>query len=238
MGAVCRCNQGGRTVYMKSFVEDYRTEHITEGTLSFDSLTCYTKNTTFFAPFNTLTLLLNNSHLAMKAAKDIIVGAALRDDDDYTSKHLFNIESALSTTNGAYDKLISIMRRQRVHAVVGVVTETMLDIRNVTFIDPLFLQPRLNKFRRHVIHLSPTVEQELFVLAQYLGNTSDASAAAVIRCDEAAAVEDVLRRSLVTFGGSLQSSALLADGDSLVGRLPSSGNVFVVGLADGDAAVI
>ncbi|ORC80834.1 adenylyl cyclase, partial [Trypanosoma theileri] len=188
-GAVCRCNQGGRTIYMKSFGEDYRADHINEGTLSYDPWVCYSTDIILYAPLNGLTFLLTDSQLAMEAGKATILGAgaALRDNDDHTSKHGFNIKTALSTTNGALNEFISFMRRESLHAVAGTVTEAMLDVPNVTFIDPLFLQPRLNKFRKHVIHLSPTVEQELFVLAQYLGNTSDASAAAVIRCDEAAA---------------------------------------------------
>ncbi|RNE95478.1 receptor-type adenylate cyclase, partial [Trypanosoma rangeli] len=74
--------------------------------------------------------------------------------------------------------------------------------------DPLQLEPRLSRFRRHVIHPSPTLEQQFFVLAEYLGNTSVRSVHAVIRGEEAVAVADVLRRSLVTFGGSLRSPAV------------------------------
>ncbi|ORC80833.1 putative receptor-type adenylate cyclase, partial [Trypanosoma theileri] len=137
-GAVCRCNQGGRTIYMKSFGEDYRAVHIKEGTLSFDSWICYTNDITLLPPLNGLTVLLTDSQLAMEAAKTMIASAtaALRDDGDHASKHLFNIKTALSTTNGAHDKLLAFMRRIRVHAVAGTVTEAMLDVPNVNFIDP------------------------------------------------------------------------------------------------------
>ncbi|KAH9600906.1 Adenylyl cyclase class-3/4/guanylyl cyclase [Trypanosoma melophagium] len=240
MGAVCRCNQGGRTVYMKRFIKGFRSEHITKGRMTFDTAECYTTSVLLLAPLNGVSFFVTDSKLAMEALSTMSIGvlAALGDGGRPSVTHPLKLQTSMTTTHDAHNKLLGEMTVKRVHIVGGIATKAMLDVPNVTFIDPLFLQPRLNKFRRHVIHLSPTVEQELFVLAQYLGSTTGATAAAVIRCDEAAAVEDVLRRSLVTFGGSLESAALLAGGDSLAGRLPSSGAVFVVGLADGDAALI
>ncbi|EKF26984.1 receptor-type adenylate cyclase, putative, partial [Trypanosoma cruzi marinkellei] len=143
-----------------------------------------------------------------------------------------------STRNDAPDALRETMEAKRVDFVGGMVTEAMLDVEGVAFIDPLPLEPRLNRFRRNVICLSPTLEQQFFVLAGYLGNTSGGSAHAVIRSGEAAAMADVLRRSLLTFGVSLASATLLAGGDALVDHLPVEGDVFVVGLSAGDAGAI
>ncbi|KAH9600992.1 Leucine-binding protein domain [Trypanosoma melophagium] len=239
-GATCRCNQGGRTVYLKRFIQGYRAESIVNGRMTFRWTDCYASSVYIPPALSVTILLLTDSVMSSHSSMELNAGflGAVSLHVGWWKKGDISMKPISTTQDGARDILVNTMRERRMHAVAGIVTEAMLDVPNVTFIDPLFLQPRLNKFRRHVIHLSPTVEQELFVLAQYLGSTTGATAAAVIRCDEAAAVEDVLRRSLVTFGGSLESAALLAGGDSLAGRLPSSGAVFVVGLADGDAALI
>ncbi|EKF27856.1 receptor-type adenylate cyclase, putative, partial [Trypanosoma cruzi marinkellei] len=109
---------------------------------------------------------------------------------------------------------------------------------DVAFIDPIYLRPRISRFRKNVICLSPTLEQQFFVIAEYLGNKSDGSAHAVFRSDEGATMAEVLLLSLATFGGSLLSTKLLAGGDVLVDHLPVKGDVFVVGLSAGDVAAI
>ncbi|KAH9600918.1 Adenylyl cyclase class-3/4/guanylyl cyclase [Trypanosoma melophagium] len=239
-GAMCYCNQGGRTVYMKRFTDGFQAEVIEEGTLRIPFTECYSLNFRIAAPLIAVTIDWNDSPHTSRNFEELKLGLlnAIKRSSNSLDSHHVTIHRLNSNPTDGRLVLLKEIEDKNTHAVAGIVTEAMLDVPNVTFIDPLFLQPRLNKFRRHVIHLSPTVEQELLVLAFYLGNTTGATAAAVIRCDEAAAVEDVLRRSLVTFGGSLRSAALLAGGDSLAGRLPSSGAVFVVGLADGDAALI
>ncbi|EKF27143.1 receptor-type adenylate cyclase, putative, partial [Trypanosoma cruzi marinkellei] len=67
-----------------------------------------------------------------------------------------------STRNDALDALRETMEAKRVDFVGGMVTDAMLDVEGVTFIDPLPLEPRLNRFRRNVICLSPTLEQQFF----------------------------------------------------------------------------
>ncbi|KAH9600950.1 Adenylyl cyclase class-3/4/guanylyl cyclase [Trypanosoma melophagium] len=237
-GSDCRCCFciSGRC----RFVKDFRAEKIIGGDLQLDPKECYSAKNMLKSTLVEAAVFMDDSSLAVHTLSEFAIGI-LAAFDSYDSSTLSSYLALLPIASTVSDAHLALRRTAQdtlVHAVAGIVTEAMLDVSNVTFIDPMLLQPRLNKFRKHVIHLSPTVEQELFVLAQYLGNKTGATAAAVIRCDEAAAVEDVLRRSLVTFGGSLRSAALLAGGDSLAGRLPSSGAVFVVGLADGDAALI
>ncbi|KAH9600962.1 Leucine-binding protein domain [Trypanosoma melophagium] len=240
MGGVCRCNQGGRAVFMYRFVKDFRAETMEDDMMTFDPFQCYSTGVTLSTPLNGVSMIYTDNQLAIRAMDESYIGVAagIHHGSSASSSHPLNSQIVVTVESTALDVLKNELEDKHVHIFAGITILPLLTVTDLTFIDPLFLQPRLNKFRRHVIHLSPTVEQELLVLAQYLGSTTGATAAAVIRCDEAAAVEDVLRRSLVTFGGSLESAALLAGGDSLAGRLLSSGAVFVVGLADGDAALI
>ncbi|RNC44219.1 putative receptor-type adenylate cyclase [Trypanosoma cruzi] len=128
---------------------------------------------------------------------------APQDDHDGTTVKFRTLSTSAA---GAIDALLSEMSARRVHFASGVVTGAMLEMEGVTFIDPLPLEPRLNGSQRNMIRLSLTLEQQLFVLAEYLGNASGGSAHAVIRSGEAAAMADVLRRSLLTFGVSLAAT--------------------------------
>ncbi|RNE97079.1 esag4 [Trypanosoma rangeli] len=239
-GATCYCNEGGRTVYMKRFVEDYRARTVKEGLMTFRLSDCDALDTFMPPVFSGMAFLMTDNGAAQRAFGEIRFGfmSAYIRPTGWWEPGEISIFPRVSTLNSSRDALQSQMQSRRVHGVFGVVTEAMLDVGNVVFIDPLLLEPRLNRFRRYAIHLSPTLEQEFFVLAKYLGNTSVRSAHAVIRGEEAAAVADVLRRSLVTSGVSLQSPTLLAGGDALAGHLPAEGDVFVVGLAAVDVAAI
>ncbi|RNE97225.1 esag4, partial [Trypanosoma rangeli] len=239
-GAICNCNEGGHTVYMKQFVKDYRAEAVKEGFMTFQLSDCQHQEEHLPPVLSAVEFVMTDSAVAQTALAELEAGYLLEYTNRKTSwrEGVVNLSPVISTLGNARNALLSEMQSRRVHGVAGVVTEAVLDVETVAFFDPLQLEPRLNRFRRHVIHLSPTLEQQFFVLAKYLGNTSVRSAHAVIRGEEAAAVADVLRRSLVTFGGSLRSPTLLAGGAALAGHLPAKGVVFVAGLASGDVAAI
>ncbi|KEG05757.1 adenylyl cyclase [Trypanosoma grayi] len=225
---------------MKRFVEGYRSEKMFSGEFTIPPSVCYTDGVRLHAPLNEVSFEMSDDAYAVRAMVGMKTGsnAALGIQLNVTDGHCVMFETINTSTAGAETALRNAEERRRIHAVGGVVTEDLLDDESVVFVDPQNLCPHLNKFRRHVIHLSPTLEQEFFVLAQYLGSTTGANAHAVIRSDEGAAMADVLRRSLVTFGGSLLSSTLLAGGDALESHLPRDGDVFVVGLAAADVSVI
>ncbi|RNE96646.1 receptor-type adenylate cyclase [Trypanosoma conorhini] len=230
-GATCRCNQGGTAVYMKRFVEDYRAETLASGLMTFHPSDCNATSTYVPPVFVGVEFLMNDSAVALSAVAVphtgfIVAIAGLMASWDEPEINMASLPSALADARAA---LQSELRSRRVYWVAGVVTEAMLDVEGVAFLDPLQLEPRQNRFRRHVIHLSPTLEQQFFVLAEYLRDTGVRAAHAVVRGEGAAAVAEVLRRSLVTFGGSLRSATLLAGGDALAGHLPEAGDVFVAG---------
>ncbi|KAH9601048.1 Leucine-binding protein domain [Trypanosoma melophagium] len=169
-GAMCYCNQGGRTVYMKRFVKDYRAEGLDDGVLRM--LQCNASGVKLPPPVNAVTLMMTDSSVAVSGTVELgkAFDAALQFSNIATARSPFTMQTINSTLALAPSVLRKEIQEKHIHGVGGFVTLDLLDVPNVTFIDPLFLQPRLNKFRRHVIHLSPTVEQELLVLAFYLGN--------------------------------------------------------------------
>ncbi|KEG06740.1 receptor-type adenylate cyclase, partial [Trypanosoma grayi] len=172
-GAICRCNQGGRTVYMKRLVKGFRAEVIKEGTLTLKSSECQAYKLNLLPPLCVSTLMLEDSPVALRAARCMrtVLNENLIFDDSSGGDVFFSIKALRSTQDTARDALLKEIEKRYIHVVGGVTTESLLEFQNVTFIDPLLLEPRLNTFRRHVIRLSPTLEQDFFVLAQYLGST-------------------------------------------------------------------
>ncbi|ESL10565.1 receptor-type adenylate cyclase [Trypanosoma rangeli SC58] len=57
-GATCRCNGGGRTVYMKRFVEGYRAEAVGEGLMTFRLSDCNVSSTLVPPVFSGVALLM------------------------------------------------------------------------------------------------------------------------------------------------------------------------------------
>ncbi|KEG05894.1 receptor-type adenylate cyclase, partial [Trypanosoma grayi] len=239
-GAICRCNQGGRTVFVKHFVENFVVWRIVEATLLLDKTRCYADNFVLLSPFGMLTMVMTDRQDAVTAMEDIKLGttAAVGRQQAAEGVRFFAMRTINTTVVNASDALTKESEMRFIDCVVGALPEYLLNTEGATFIDPVPLQSHVSEFRRHVIYLSPTLEQEFFVVAQYLGSTTGANAHAVIRSDGAAAVVDVWNMSLVTFGGSLLSSALLGGGDALESHLPRKGVVFVVGLAAADVAVV
>ncbi|EKF31954.1 receptor-type adenylate cyclase, putative, partial [Trypanosoma cruzi marinkellei] len=231
-GATCLCNQGGRTVYINKVMGDHRLKPFKD-VMPFRVSNCNFSYAKIPPVFIGLYLLMDDNAAALNASFELRVGfnaASSRHEKWWEQGMVFDYPLQSTTGKSAGDLQVELQSRRVDGVIGGVVTDAMLDVEGVTFIDPLPLEPRLNRFRRNVIRLSPTLEQQFFVLAKYLGNTSGGSAHAVIRSGEAAAMADVLRLSLLTFGVSLASPTLLAGGDVLVDHLPEEGDVFVVGL--------
>nr|CAA09919.2 adenylyl cyclase [Trypanosoma cruzi] len=239
-GAACLCNQGGRNVYIKAIMDGCRLKPF-EDVMQFRVSVCGALGVKFPPFFVGMYLLMNDTAVAQKACHQFGIMfkvASSRHHDWWGKRRVFCGTFMQFNTHDSAGDLRSALQSWRVEGVIGVATDAMLEVEGVVFIDPLLLEPRLNRFRRNVIRLSPTLEQQFFVLAEYLGNTIGGSARAVIRGEEASAMADLLRWSLLTFGMSLAPATLLAGGDTLVDHLPVEGDVFVVGLSPGDARAI
>ncbi|PBJ75301.1 receptor-type adenylate cyclase [Trypanosoma cruzi cruzi] len=238
-GAMCYCNQGGRTVYMKKFVDGHRAEPLVDGTISFWTWQCSPSEAVIVPPLNGFAIAMRDNPLAIFALRAFGVGArAAVVNNSLIKRFAFTVQSVNSTVDGAAAALVSELKVKLVDVVTGVVTKGMLEVEDVAFINPMYLQPRIGGFRKNLIRLLPTLEQQFFVIAEYLGNMSDGSVHAVIRGDDGATMAEVLRLSLETFGGSLLSTRLLAGGDKMADYLPEEGDVFVVGISADDVGAI
>ncbi|KAH8607052.1 Periplasmic binding protein Adenylate and Guanylate cyclase catalytic domain [Trypanosoma vivax] len=238
-GAVCHCNEGGKTVYLKRALGDGRNEPLKEGFAKLGMGGCLNEARRLYAPLNGLFIDMADDGTASRASKVLCAAASALNGDGRLGHYdrLF-----LQCVGATVDSAVQVLEEERatrvVTAVFGVVTDALLDTPGVTFIDPMPLAPRLADGRRNVIHLSPTLEQQLFVLAEYLSSERTRGLHAVIRGSEGAAIADVLSTTLWTHGVASLSSVLLREGEPLEGHLPGGGDVLVAGVSPGDARVL
>nr|AGT29399.1 ESAG4 [Trypanosoma brucei] len=238
-GATCECNQGSKAVYVKEMLENGQKTSVRSGFTVLKASRCYTDSLELHGPLDGLVVFMKDDDIASKAAAlwqkgtSHLVGKGDLGYSDRFFLHAFN-----TTIAEAANDLRRDQGERIVTAVFGPVTEAMLDTPNITFIDPLELKPRLNKFRRNVIHLSPTLEQQLYVLSSYLAGAGVGNVDAVICSNEADGIADFLRSSLTEFAVSLRSAVIREDGEDVGKYLPMSGTVFVIGLSVPDVKEI
>ncbi|KAH8607733.1 Adenylate and Guanylate cyclase catalytic domain [Trypanosoma vivax] len=234
-GAICRCNQGGSVVYLKRILENSRVVPLRSGRITLGTVNCYMNTVRLHPPLNGLFILTKDQTIVNRANSIMFSGAVTLNGDgslgntDRVFMHLLN-----TTESDAPDALERELTTRITTAVFGVVDSSILNHNGVAFIDPIPLAPRLNSHRPDVIHLSPTVEQQFFVLAKYLTHNAFARPQAVIRNEAAADFIDVLYETMATHRSSLGHATLLSADDEMKDKLPRSGDVFVVGLSADD----
>ncbi|KEG11949.1 receptor-type adenylate cyclase [Trypanosoma grayi] len=238
-GAMSECNQGGNLVFLKTFVEGYRGVIVPGGQYTTALTTCY-ENYTLYDPVLAITYNLTDlGDVASYAVREIVRGQIAAVNPGLSAiQHSYTLKVVAATTAQAADSLIGGMEVFATDVSVGIVLDAMLNAPGLFFLDPVFLTPQLNSFRRNVILLSPTTEQQIFVLAQYLANTSDPAAHVIVRSNAPEATLDVVRRSFLTFGVTLRSATALRATDPLDGRLPASGLTLVINLASREVGVM
>ncbi|KAH8609265.1 Adenylate and Guanylate cyclase catalytic domain [Trypanosoma vivax] len=239
LGAMCRCNQGGNVVFMKRVLPDLRVQAFRAGCITVGASNCYVSAMRLHPPLNGLFIFMEDNSIALRANSAMFSSAITLNGDgklgstDRLFTHMLN-----TTVSNATTALREDMDTKIATAVFGVVEDSVLSFQNMTFIDPIPLVPRLNSYRREVIHLSPTVEQQFFVLAEYLVYRGSTRPRAVVCSDDAANFIDVLHETMATHGGSLGITTRLDVGSGMKQHLPTTGDVFVVGLSPRDAVVL
>ncbi|CBH13048.1 receptor-type adenylate cyclase GRESAG,(fragment), partial [Trypanosoma brucei gambiense DAL972] len=164
-GASCLCNQGGNVVYMKKIGKDHRLHPMKEGVLALTSSRCYRDLSQLYAPLSGIMFKLTDDPKALRTAEAIydgafyVVGKGQLGHSDRFFLHWLSSKSHDTSTT-----LYGEVEKRVVTAVFGVVDDSLLSTKGMAFIDPITLTPQLSNPRRNVIHLSPTLEQQLFVI--------------------------------------------------------------------------
>ncbi|AAZ12813.1 receptor-type adenylate cyclase GRESAG 4, putative [Trypanosoma brucei brucei TREU927] len=238
-GASCLCNQGGNVVYMKKIGKDHRLHPMKEGALTLTSSRCYRDLSQLYAPLSGIVFNITDNPKVLRTAEAIydgasyVVGKGQLGHSDRFFLHWLSSESH-DTSTTLYDEV----KERVVTAVFGVVDDSLLRTKGMTFIDPIILTPQLSDPRRNVIHLSPTLEQQLFVIAEHIIQNGTGKMHAIVRGGDAKGIGDMLNKTLDYFFGSLSSLSAIGEGSILRDKLPTAGEVLVAGLTSDDIPII
>ncbi|AAZ11590.1 receptor-type adenylate cyclase GRESAG 4, putative [Trypanosoma brucei brucei TREU927] len=237
-GAMCKCNQGGSMVYMKSIVNGFRPAPLWEGHLTWGVSECSSANVHVGAPLSGLFLLLADNKIALRASRKWFLGAEVHGKEAENIDNRIFFHPLTVSSENVTQSLEQVQDNRDVSAVFGIMPGGLLDRKDLVFISPMTLRPRMKLFRRNVIHLLPVLAQQFYVLAVYLSNASSRGVNAFIRSEQAGEISSLLYRSLVTFGVSLDSSKTLGDGDPMASYLSANKDVFTIGLTLTDVAAV
>ncbi|AAZ11599.1 receptor-type adenylate cyclase GRESAG 4, putative [Trypanosoma brucei brucei TREU927] len=237
-GAMCECNQGGSMVYMKSIMDGFRPAPLWEGHLTWGVSECSSANVHVGAPLSGLFLLLADNEIALRASRKWFLGAEVHGKEAENIDNRIFFHPLTVSSENVTQSLEQVQDNRDVSAVFGIMPGGLLDRKDLVFISPMTLRPRMKLFRRNVIHLLPVLAQQLYVLAVYLSNTSSRGVNALIRSEQAGEISSLLYKSLDTFGVPLDSSKTLGDGDPISSYLSGDGDVFTIGLTLTDVAAV
>ncbi|KEG06250.1 receptor-type adenylate cyclase, partial [Trypanosoma grayi] len=234
-GAAFQCNQGGNLVFVKKFVENFRAVNVPEGQYAAPLTECY-KKYELYDPALAVTLNRSDGNAGTYALEVMLRG--MMGAIDPNAKHPYSVKILQTTNADARNALSLEQQTYSTDIVLGVVFDGMLSLPNLLFLDPILATSQLNTFRREVILLAPTTEQQVFVMAQYISTTADPSAHAVIRGSVAVDTMEVVRRSFLTFGVTLGTALTLGENEPLEKYLPTSGLTIAIDLEVPDIEVM
>ncbi|XP_018644076.1 receptor-type adenylate cyclase, putative [Schistosoma mansoni] len=230
-GAACNCNQGGNVVYLNSLSSDYALVDIRNGLTVFNPSSCYYDGMRVESPVNGLIFLLWDNPAALRANGEIYGGVSvLTGDGTFGQSDRLFLQGRASASSAASSALMHELDTKVVTALFGAVSEEMLATADVVFIDPITLNPELRHNGSNVIYLSPTLEQQLFVISGYLVRKASGRASVLFRGRNAQGVEDAIRRTFLATGTSLDSFATLDKVAALKEKLPKDGYAIVIGI--------
>ncbi|CCD15924.1 unnamed protein product, partial [Trypanosoma congolense IL3000] len=234
-GAVCQCNQGGNIVRVKSLLSTGRISSIKALENTFKPSVCYFNRTRLKAPLSGLIVYEQGNELSLKSNDQIHSGAQLKNIESLEKRGRFFLQPLATSAAEGSLTLRRELDTRIVTAVFGIVDDAMLATPDVTFVDPITVTPHLHSSARNVIHLSPTLEQQLFVTVGYIVNSSGAGTLhAAIRGNDTHVIEDMVRKTAVTFDRSLGTVAALHDNTSATDIMPHEGDVLLIGLTPSD----
>ncbi|ORC86685.1 receptor-type adenylate cyclase, partial [Trypanosoma theileri] len=235
-GAVCECNQGGRTVLIKVFGENFDPDVMQDAEFSYPLSDCYPTSVTMLTPASVLTFVVNNSRRGRYATEEFQKGAYAALPPYFQRSRDFTMSSLYGTRGDFKNALIAEIEVRLVDIFVGVVVPAALEVSGVIFVDPIGVDAMLHMYRRDVIYLSSTLNQEYFVQAEYISTQPERPIHAVILSVFPEDIHELLTRTLLTFDLHLSSVTYLYPDMSILAVMPNEGWVFVVGI-DTDEAI-
>ncbi|KAF8300135.1 putative receptor-type adenylate cyclase [Trypanosoma cruzi] len=121
-GAACRCNQGGRTVYIKKFVESFRAVYADWGTLVVPLSECEASGLMLRGTLNGVTFMLVDVPPVSKIISELrngFYGGRMVHNAFLITSDEVSMQLISSTRNGAPDALRETMKAKRVDFVSG-----------------------------------------------------------------------------------------------------------------------
>ncbi|SCU72042.1 uncharacterized protein TEOVI_000362400 [Trypanosoma equiperdum] len=186
---------------MKEVAEDYRLRPVLGGYTVQSPLECNSDPAILQPPLSGVLVSVEDHPELERATDQFNKGAsAVASTGRVGDMNRFFLQKIATDMQNAPGDVDAQRQNRAVSAIFGVVTEATLGLRDLTFIDPITPIPHLNSFSRNVIHLSPTLEQQLYVLVNYLSSIRADFPNCVIRGGEAPAIIDALRKTLVSAG--------------------------------------
>ncbi|KEG08961.1 adenylyl cyclase, partial [Trypanosoma grayi] len=101
-GAICECNQGGRTVFMKRFVENFRSQVVPKGRVTFPTSECYGSAYQLQSPLNAIAAMMHSIVVVPEARESFSNGIfAATGEAQLKTIHEFSVRFLNSTTDDA-----------------------------------------------------------------------------------------------------------------------------------------
>nr|AEL79570.1 adenylate cyclase [Trypanosoma evansi] len=239
-GASCLCNQGGNVVYMNSLGDDHRMIPLRDGITVFNIDRCSTIGVKVPTPLIVVVVLVVDDSAAVSAFFSLVVGITNADAiRSITNPDRVAFHSVVATSRNTYGRMQGELDTRSVTAVFGVVDLAMLSVGRVAFIEPITLSPKLSHPGRNVIHFSPTIEQQLFLLVGYIArDKKTTSLHMVTRGGDVPGIGSVFQKTIESLGGSMNGIVVPDNDTTLNEDLSPHGDTLVFGLTEADITTV
>ncbi|GET87570.1 receptor-type adenylate cyclase b [Leishmania tarentolae] len=205
LGAVCYCNQGGRSAVLSS-LDKAVWKVISDSGVSFTQKHCYSEGATLPEPLNFLALVFEEhpllARVSLEANSTIL---ALSTYMNYNESPVSAV--ALNVINTTPQALRDVVMTNYTPDILVGMTVKGMNVEGYLVPSPLHPRPHLVESQRNYVYLMPTLEQQMFVLYAKLSTvrsvTSIGSAVHAIlhgyTSDEVQNITAVLYKSAATF---------------------------------------
>ena len=211
LGELCSCNEGYRTseTYAYDSTIFGKLRVIPELRTSYPKAQCSPGPTTVTRVVVFLTLE-PSSTILKDAAKNLLIGLAAQEiASEVTVRASFETILSPSTDVAFSESVANIMAERYVSILFGFVlaASSQINVSGYPLIDPLLFPAELTRpYSNNVVYVSASLNQELFVLAEYVVVNLRMIVHVVARGSQAKAVIAAVRASALTFGSELASA--------------------------------